>query len=321
MYKIKYLVFFCIFMILALGLASTGSAGEQTAGLEISASNYQNYLASGKETAMKPSPGGEKKDALKNDDDDEDEDEDEDEDKNEDDKDKDKDEHESVEEKVYGDGYKWDKINNDIIKDVEEQQKKDKEAYKETLKDLKEQYKQLKEQYEKNAKETEKTVEVLEEQIELYKELKDWKEARASLKELINLAPQNKSAYVKMNEVYKELGENNLKLFVYGKEPVFDVSPVVKDGRTLIPIRAVSEGMGASVNWDEATGTITIVKDGITVKLTIGDNTVNVNGQAKTLDVPALLQNSRTLVPLRFISEAFKSDVQWYPDSQMVVVN
>lgn len=124
-----------------------------------------------------------------------------------------------------------------------------------------------------------------------------------------------------MNEVYKELGEKELKVFVNGRQPLFDVSPVVKDGRTLIPVRAVSEGMGATVGWDEATGTITVIKGGITVKLTIGDSTVNVNGQVKTLDVPAQIQNSRTLVPLRFISEAFKSDVQWYPESSMVVVN
>ncbi|KYH30853.1 copper amine oxidase N-terminal domain-containing protein [Neomoorella mulderi] len=84
----------------------------------------------------------------------------------------------------------------------------------------------------------------------------------------------------------------------------FNVPPVIKSSHTLIPVRAITEGLGATVNWDEATIAVTITKNGVTVVLILGSTEVTVNGAKMNLDVPALLISNRTFVPLRFLSAA-----------------
>ncbi|WP_258359164.1 copper amine oxidase N-terminal domain-containing protein [Moorella sulfitireducens (nom. illeg.)] len=101
------------------------------------------------------------------------------------------------------------------------------------------------------------------------------------------------------------------RIRVKKKEIKFDVPPVIKDGRTLIPVRAVTEGLGAAVNWDEAANAVTITKNGITVVLIPGSTEVTVNGTKINLDVPALLISNRTFVPLRFLGEVFKDEVNY----------
>lgn len=101
------------------------------------------------------------------------------------------------------------------------------------------------------------------------------------------------------------------RIRVKNKEINFDVPPVIKAGRTLIPVRAVTEGLGATVNWDEATNAVTIAKNGVTVVLIPGSAEVTVNGTKINLDVPALLISNRTFVPLRFLSEVFKEKVNY----------
>ena len=90
-----------------------------------------------------------------------------------------------------------------------------------------------------------------------------------------------------------------------------DQAPEIVEGRTLVPLRAIFEALGASVEWDQATKTVTSSMDDVTIKLTIGDNTLYRNGEAKVLDVPAQILNSRTMVPARAIAEAYGVDVQW----------
>ncbi len=99
---------------------------------------------------------------------------------------------------------------------------------------------------------------------------------------------------------------NNLKL---------DVPPVIKEGRTLIPVRAVSQGLGADVVWDADSKTITITRGDVKVVLVLDKAEYWVNGQVKTLDVPAQLVSNRTFVPLRFIAEALGEKVAYDPDT------
>ncbi|WP_406676283.1 copper amine oxidase N-terminal domain-containing protein [Moorella sp. ACPs] len=121
-------------------------------------------------------------------------------------------------------------------------------------------------------------------------------------------------------QVREEVQNTGLEKFqgrirVKKKEIKFDVAPVIKDGRTLIPVRAVTEGLGATVNWDEATNAVTITKNGITVVLIPGSAEVTVNGTKINLDVPALLISNRTFVPLRFLGEVFKDKVNYDENS------
>ncbi|QSZ28189.1 hypothetical protein ACETAC_04905 [Aceticella autotrophica] len=90
-----------------------------------------------------------------------------------------------------------------------------------------------------------------------------------------------------------------------------DVSPFIENGRTMVPVRLFSENLGADVKWDDAAQTVTIQGQDVSVKLTIGKNEAVVNGKNKILDVAPVVLSGRTIVPLRFIVEAFGADVKW----------
>ncbi len=96
-----------------------------------------------------------------------------------------------------------------------------------------------------------------------------------------------------------------------GSQLTFEVPPTIEKGRTLVPLRAIFEAMGASVNWDNNTRTVTSVKGTTTVVLPIGSTRPTVNGQVWPLEVPAKINNGRTLAPLRFVGEAFGGKVDW----------
>ncbi|MBE7047218.1 MAG: hypothetical protein E7396_07360, partial [Ruminococcaceae bacterium] len=100
----------------------------------------------------------------------------------------------------------------------------------------------------------------------------------------------------------------------------FDVMPVIVDGRTLVPMRGIFEALGAQVNWDDATKTATGTKGDKEVKLTISDTKAYVNGEEKTLDVPATIIEGRTMVPVRFISESLGEKVDWDGVTKTVIV-
>lgn len=102
-----------------------------------------------------------------------------------------------------------------------------------------------------------------------------------------------------------------------GQSLSFDVQPVIENDRTLVPLRAIFEALGASVAWDDVTQTVTATKTGTEIKLTIGGAAYK-NGQPVNLDVPAKLVNGRTMVPLRFVSEALGCQVKWDGNTETV---
>ncbi len=99
-----------------------------------------------------------------------------------------------------------------------------------------------------------------------------------------------------------------------------DTPPAIIDGRTLVPVRAIFEALGATVEWDGTTNTATGIRDGVVVSIQINNTTAYVNGEAKLLDVPAQLINNRTMVPARFISEAMGCEVTWHSGTETVGV-
>lgn len=108
---------------------------------------------------------------------------------------------------------------------------------------------------------------------------------------------------------------------VNGKNIAFDQPPVIEDGRTLVPLRAIFEALGAEVAWDGATQTVSASKKSINISLQIGSNVMLVNGAEKALDVPAKIVGGRTLVPVRAISEAFECAVSWDGKTKTVTIN
>ena len=110
---------------------------------------------------------------------------------------------------------------------------------------------------------------------------------------------------------------------VNGKEQNIDddnTVPVIKDERTLLPIRAFVEEIGGQVQWDENTRTSTLTYNDTEIKLTIDSNTAYLNGAEKTLDVAPTIINDRTMLPIRFIAESFGYTVMWNQDSQTVSI-
>ena len=105
-----------------------------------------------------------------------------------------------------------------------------------------------------------------------------------------------------------------------GEAKALDVPAQIIDSRTMVPLRAIFEALGASVEWDDATKTVTSVKGDTTVKLTIGNAAITVNGAEKALDVPAQIVESRTLVPVRAIAESFGCDVAWDDATKTVTI-
>ena len=94
----------------------------------------------------------------------------------------------------------------------------------------------------------------------------------------------------------------------------------IVDGRTLVPLRAIFEALGASVEWDNGTKTVTSNLGDTQIKLTVGDNNLYKNGSAVKLDVPATIINSRTMVPARAIAESFGVDVKWDSKTRTVIL-
>ncbi|NLN86478.1 MAG: copper amine oxidase N-terminal domain-containing protein, partial [Syntrophomonadaceae bacterium] len=94
-----------------------------------------------------------------------------------------------------------------------------------------------------------------------------------------------------------------------GRQLAFEVPPMIENGRTLVPLRAIFEEMGATVTWDPATYSATAVKSDTIVVLHVGSTTPTINGEVTQLDVPAKIVNGRTLAPLRFVGETFGGTV------------
>ena len=119
-------------------------------------------------------------------------------------------------------------------------------------------------------------------------------------------------------EIKLTIGE--AKITTNGEAKDLDVPAQLIDNRTMVPLRAIFEALGASVEWDGDTKTVTSVKDDTTVKLTVGENKITVNDVAKQLDVAGQIVDNRTLVPVRAISEAFGCEVNWDSSTRTVTI-
>ena len=115
----------------------------------------------------------------------------------------------------------------------------------------------------------------------------------------------------------------DINVTIDGKAQNYDVMPVIENGRTLVPMRAIFEAMGCAVYYSEENGKqiVTARRANDSLILTIGENKMYFNGEEIALDVPAKIKDSRTLVPLRAISEAFECEVNWYEDTKTIRIN
>lgn len=114
---------------------------------------------------------------------------------------------------------------------------------------------------------------------------------------------------------------------VNGKRVNFpDAKPYYEDNRVMIPVRFVSESLGAKVSYKKTTSgnrvkrTVSISLDGKNIEMDVNSSAVLVDQQIIRLDVPARLQKDRVFVPIRFVSEALGADVKWSQANRLVTI-
>ena len=113
---------------------------------------------------------------------------------------------------------------------------------------------------------------------------------------------------------------NGIKVIYNEKAIDFDVPPQIINDRTMVPLRAIFEAIGATVNWDEATRTVTAEKGDVKISLTIDVAEIIKNDQKIALDVAPVIVSDRTLVPVRAICESFGSKVDFDAENLTVII-
>ena len=105
-------------------------------------------------------------------------------------------------------------------------------------------------------------------------------------------------------------------------DPGYQTSPVIKNSRAFIPIRAIIEKLGGTVTWDAADQQLTITLNNTTIVLSVGSTTATVNGVATTLDdAPYVSASGRTMLPLRFIMENLGGHtVNWDSNARTITI-
>lgn len=105
-----------------------------------------------------------------------------------------------------------------------------------------------------------------------------------------------------------------------GKQVWFDTQPIVQNGTTLVPLRAIFEELGMMVSWNAETQTVTAEKGDVYITLTVGQTAAAKNGEEILLNAPPVLQDGRTLVPVRFIAESLGLTVDWDEGQKQVLI-
>ena len=111
---------------------------------------------------------------------------------------------------------------------------------------------------------------------------------------------------------------NDVIVYANNKKIRFDEVPFIENNRTLVPLRAIFEALGATVDWSD--NTVIAKKENTTISIKIGSKEMTVDGKIKKLDVATRIKNSRTFVPLRAISEAFNNTVNWNGENRVITI-
>lgn len=114
---------------------------------------------------------------------------------------------------------------------------------------------------------------------------------------------------------------NDISLIVNGKKLVLDQKPIIQKGRILVPLRGILEKLGATVQWNDATKTVTTKKGSTTIQLKVNKNSAVINNKTISLDVPVKIVKGRAMVPLRFIAEGLGAKVSWNATKKTVTIS
>jgi hypothetical protein len=121
---------------------------------------------------------------------------------------------------------------------------------------------------------------------------------------------------------FAQTTDSSARVFVNHRPVDFQGQPPVEqDGHLLVPLRGVLEKMGAYVDYDNASQTVTAQRGSTRITLPIGSQQATVNGRSISLDTPAQVISGSTMVPLRFVAESLGADVNYDVSSNSVAIN
>lgn len=131
------------------------------------------------------------------------------------------------------------------------------------------------------------------------------------------------SAVILFSSVLLPVSADNseISVFLDATKIEFDVKPQIINERTMVPIRAIFEEMGAVVEWDQSTSTAISTKGDTVVKMTVNSMDMYVNNQLVKMDTSPIVIDGRTLAPARYVAEAFGAEVQWDQQNSAVIIN
>lgn len=135
-----------------------------------------------------------------------------------------------------------------------------------------------------------------------------------------NLAANVKMT-VKINNYTNITAVKNITVILNGQILYFAQPPYIENGTTRVPMRAIFEALGATVDYDAMTKTITASKDGTVIELVTDSSTAKINGREMILTVPVENRNGSTMVPLRFVSEALGAEVIWDEENKVIIID
>lgn len=115
------------------------------------------------------------------------------------------------------------------------------------------------------------------------------------------------------------IAAETIKISINGNVVNTDVDPVIVNSRTMVPVRVISETLGADVVWHQSTQTVVIAKDANVITLKYNARDYVLNGKTITADVAPIMKEQRILVPIRLISESFGAKVDW--KNNTVIIN
>lgn len=100
----------------------------------------------------------------------------------------------------------------------------------------------------------------------------------------------------------------------------FDFPPMIVNDRVFVPFRAIFEALGLTVEWDNDARSAIGISEDVTIEFPVDSYIAYINGEDVELDVPAMLYNDRTLVPLRFVVENSGAEVEWHEATRTVSI-
>jgi len=111
-----------------------------------------------------------------------------------------------------------------------------------------------------------------------------------------------------------------ITVYLDGELITFDDPPMIVEDRTMVPVRAIFEALGAEVGWHAEHQMIVMQQPEFWLEMTINNRTGNVMGEDVLMDVAPMIFRNRTFVPLRFIAESSGLGVDWVAETQTILI-